>query len=332
MPKGFGFVEIILSACRDYAGSPCRARCTAGYHGCMHILSGLAKAQIGWPRAAGCAALTFLLAATGPAQAQSAAQSHPALLRALNALRQQGCGKGSRPAAPLRENAALSRAASLIADGRKLDSALQTVDYRAVSTMQITVRGASGAAALAPKALGGSCGAALHAELLEAGFHQRGTQTWVVLAAPFSPPAAAQAEEVQARVLALVNQARSRPQRCGDKAFAPAPPLRLNPTLSGIASAHAGDMARHGYFSHTGRDGSTVDGRATRAGYAWEAIGENIAAGQLSADAAMRGWMNSPGHCANIMSPAFSEMGAAFVVNRQSSQGIYWTQVFGTAP
>lgn len=298
----------------------------------MPIRSSLGKTQGAWPRAAGCAALAFLLAATGPAQAQPAAQGHPTLLRALNALRQQGCAKGSRPAASLRENAALSRAAALVADGRKLDSALKTVDYRAVSTLQITVRGAGGAAALTQKALGSSCGAAMHAELLEAGFHQRGTQTWVVLAAPFSPPAAAQAGEVQARVLALVNQARSRPQHCGDKAFTPAPPLRLNATLYSIANAHAGDMAHHDYFSHTGRDGSTVDGRATRAGYAWHAIGENIAAGQLSADAAMRGWMNSPGHCANIMSPAFSEMGAAFVVNRQSGPGIYWTQVFGTAP
>jgi uncharacterized protein YkwD len=298
----------------------------------MHIRSSLGKTQGAWPRAAGCAALAFLLAATGLAQAQSAAQDHPPLLRALNALRQQGCAKGSRPAAPLRENAALSQAAALVAGGRKLDGALKAVDYRALSTMLITIRGASGSVALTPKALGRSCGAAMHAELLEAGFHQRGTQTWVVLAEPFSPPAAAQAEEVQARVLALVNQARSRPQHCGDKAFAPAPPLRLNPKLHSIANAHAGDMARHDYFSHTGRDGSTVDGRATRAGYAWDAIGENIAAGQLSADAAVRGWMNSPGHCANIMSPAFSEMGAAFVVNRQSSQGIYWAQVFGTAP
>jgi uncharacterized protein YkwD len=91
-------------------------------------------------------------------------------------------------------------------------------------------------------------------------------------------------------------------------------------------------MARYDYFSHTGRDGSTVDSRATRAGYRWRAIGENIAAGQMDADAAVRGWINSPGHCANIMSPAFREMGAAFVVNTQSSQGIYWTQVFGAAP
>jgi len=297
----------------------------------MPILS-RQKAQSRWPRSAACAVLAIVLTTAGPAQAQPAAQSHPPLLQALNTLRQQGCGKGSRPTAPLRENAALSRAAALVAGGQKLESALKAADYRALQTAQITVRGATGPAALARKTLGSSCGVTMHGELKEAGFHQRGTQTWVVLAAPFSPPATEQADEVQARVLALVNEARSRPQRCGDKIFAAAPPLRLNPTLYGIANTHATDMARYSYFSHTGHDGSTVDGRATRAGYPWRAIGENIAAGQPSADEAVRSWIKSPGHCANIMSPAFSEMGAAFVVNKQSSLGIYWAQVFGTSP
>jgi uncharacterized protein YkwD len=51
----------------------------------------------------------------------------------------------------------------------------------------------------------------------------------------------------------------------------------------------------------------------------------------MTADAAVQGWIKSPGHCANIMSPAYTEMGAAFVVNAQSSMGIYWAQVFGAA-
>lgn len=279
-----------------------------------------------------CAAITVclaaLLAAGGPTQAQPA-ESHPELLRALNTLRQQGCSQGARAMAPLRENAALSRAAARMAAGNQLDDALKSAGYRAVRVTQITVRGATGATALTRSTLGKSCSPAVHSELQEAGFHQRGTQTWVVLAAPFSPPDAAQADNVEARVLALVNAARARPQRCGGQAFAPAPPLRLNDTLQSVASAHAAEMARYSYFSHTGRNGSTVDGRATQAGYPWRNIGENIAAGQTTADTVVRGWINSPGHCANIMSPAYSEMGAAFVVNQQSSAGIYWAQVFG---
>jgi uncharacterized protein YkwD len=279
-----------------------------------------------------CAAITVclaaLLAAGGPAQAQPA-EAHPELLRALNTLRQQGCSQGAHAVAPLRENAALSRAAARMAAGNQLDDALKSAGYRAVRVTQITVRGATGATALTRSTLGKSCSPAVHSELQEAGFHRRGTQTWVVLAAPFSPPDAAQADNVEARVLALVNAARARPQRCGGQAFAPAPPLRLNDTLQSVASAHAAEMARYSYFSHTGRNGSTVDGRATLAGYPWRNIGENIAAGQTTADTVVRGWINSPGHCANIMSPAYSEMGAAFVVNQQSSAGIYWAQVFG---
>lgn len=287
------------------------------------------KALGAWRSIAGCLVL-LMLAAAGPALAQTTAPGHPPLLGALNALRNQGCIKGARAVAPLRENLALSRAAALIAGGRKLEDALKAANYRAVRAAQITVRGAAGTAALTRAALGKSCNTALHGELTEAGFHQRGKVTWVVLAAPFSPPAAAQAGEVQARVLALVNQARAQPRRCGTESFAAAAPVQLNATLQAIAAAHAVDMARYSYFSHTGRDGSGVDDRASRAGYPWRAIGENIAAGQTQAEAAVQGWIKSPGHCANLMAPAYTEMGAAFAVNTSSSAGIYWVQVFGS--
>lgn len=277
--------------------------------------------------AAGCV-LPMLM--TALAHAQSNPPGHPALLKALNTLRQQGCEKGAPPAAALRENTALSRAATLIAGGRKLEDALKAAGYRAVRAAQISVRGASGTTALARSTLGKSCATALHGELAEAGFHQRGSKTWVVLAAPFSPPQAAQADDVHAHILALVNEARSRPRRCGAESFAAARPLRWSATLQEVAAGHAGDMARHSYFSHKGRDGSNVDDRATRAGYAWRAIGENIAAGQMQADAAVQGWLNSPGHCANLMAPQYTDMGAAFAVNNASSAGIYWVQVFGT--
>ncbi|HEY3046140.1 MAG TPA: CAP domain-containing protein [Polaromonas sp.] len=272
-----------------------------------------------------------LLAATGQAHAQATAPDHQSLLRALNAARQQGCEGRPGPATPLRENTRLSGAAALIAGGSQLEGALQASGYRAVRAAQITLRGYSGATALAQGAVDNSCGIVTQGELTEAGFHQRGTQTWMVLAAPFSPPSTAQAGGVQARVLALVNEARARPRRCGNDSFAAARPLRLNATLRDVADAHAADMARHSYFSHTGRDSSHVDGRASRVGYPWRAIGENIAAGQMQAEAAVQGWLNSPGHCANIMSPAYTEMGAAFAVNNRSDAGIYWVQVFGAA-
>lgn len=270
-----------------------------------------------------------MLAATGHAYAQALPEPHPTLLRELNRLRQDGCDGRGANVSLLRENSALSRAAQLMAGGRKMEEALKAVDYRAVRAAQIAVRGATGPAALARTTLGKSCSTAMHAELADVGFYQRGAQTWVLLAAPFLPPAAAQAGDVQTRVLTLVNEARARPRRCGAQDFAAAGPLQFNVTLHSVASAHAADMARYSYFSHTGRDGSDIASRAARAGYGWKAIGENIAAGQMQADTAVQGWLNSPGHCANIMAPAYTEMGTAFAVNTQSSAGIYWVQVFG---
>jgi uncharacterized protein YkwD len=58
-------------------------------------------------------------------------------------------------------------------------------------------------------------------------------------------------------------------------------------------------------------------------------MGENIAAGQRSPEDAVAGWIKSPDHCANLMNPVFTEMGAALAVNARSELGMYWTQEFG---
>ena len=276
-----------------------------------------------------CGLALALLSAGSHGQAVA---EHPGLLDALNSVRQQGCEAGARPATPLTENPTLSRAAMLIANGGNMNDALGAVGYRAVRAAQINVRGASGEAALARKTLDKSCSAVMHPELAEAGFHQRGKQTWLLVAARFTPPQADEADEMQARILALVNEARARPRRCGNDAFAAVQPLRLNSTLQQVAAVHANDMAAHGYFSHTGRDGSTADMRANRLGYRWRAIGENIATGLMQADTAVLGWLNSPSHCASIMSPNFQETGVAFALgsSKTAGNGIYWVQVFGT--
>ena len=103
-------------------------------------------------------------------------------------------------------------------------------------------------------------------------------------------------------------------------------------TLRGGAQAaarHAADMAGHDYFSHTGRDGSSPAQRVRRAGYGYRMTGENIAAGPMSPEDAMAGWITSPGHCANLMNARYTEMGVAFTANAQSAMGVYWVQLFG---
>ncbi|UUZ56329.1 CAP domain-containing protein [Massilia sp. H-1] len=107
--------------------------------------------------------------------------------------------------------------------------------------------------------------------------------------------------------------------------------LAWNDTLAAAAHAHSADMAAQRYLNHTGKDGRMVAERAAAAGYQASRIGENIAAGQASADEVVQGWLDSPGHCANLMNEDFSEMGAAYAVNRARAPArIYWTQVLGT--
>jgi uncharacterized protein YkwD len=294
----------------------------------MNFAHGIA-AQPGPRRLATALGLLALITLSLPLHAQTPVATHPTLLRAINAIRQQGCGPGPARAPALREDPALSRAAVMISGGAQLQDAIKAAGYRPLRAAQITVRGITGPAALTPKILAKSCATVMAPHLLEAGFHQRGTQTWVVLAEPFVPPQANQGKQMEARILALVNAARAQPRRCGDQAFPAVPALMPQSLLTELAAGHAADMARHNYFSHTARDGSTVDVRANRAGYRWRAIGENIAAGQMTPELAVQGWLNSPGHCASIMAPHFEEMGAAFVVNPQSQSGVYWVQVFG---
>ena len=70
--------------------------------------------------------------------------------------------------------------------------------------------------------------------------------------------------------------------------------------------------------------------RVTAAGYRYRMTGENIAAGPSRAEDAVAGWIKSPPHCANLMSPAFNEMGVGFAINNASDMGVYWAQAFGT--
>lgn len=124
-------------------------------------------------------------------------------------------------------------------------------------------------------------------------------------------------------LLQLVNDARKKGCKCGNTYYPPVPALTWNNQLERAAYGHSTDMFRNRYFSHTGSDGSGTGERITNAGYSWRFFGENIAEGYPSEKEVVKGWLSSPGHCANIMSKNYKEMGAARV-------GDYWTQDFGS--
>jgi uncharacterized protein YkwD len=129
-------------------------------------------------------------------------------------------------------------------------------------------------------------------------------------------------------MLTRVNNARAQARTCGTVNQPAAASLSWHCTLENVAFAHSRDMGDHNFFSHTGSDGLASGDRVTNAGYDWSAVGENIAAGQPSLDAVITAWLDSPGHCANIMRASYTEFGAASYTVDGSDFPIYWTQVF----
>lgn len=111
-------------------------------------------------------------------------------------------------------------------------------------------------------------------------------------------------------------------------------PLRLNNKLNQSAQAHSQDMAIADYFSHTGANGSNAGDRAATAGYYYSSLGENIAAGYITPQEVVQGWMNSPGHRANIMNAGYQELGIGYYYLANDTGNVnynyYWTQEFGT--
>jgi uncharacterized protein YkwD len=124
------------------------------------------------------------------------------------------------------------------------------------------------------------------------------------------------------KMLQLVNEARAKGCKCGTVTYNAVPPLDWNEQLEQAAQNHVNDMYRKKYFSHTASDGSNAGIRMERAGYKWMTYGENIATGFVNEKEVVEGWLKSPGHCKNLMSKNFREMGVA-------RNGNLWTQTFG---
>jgi len=108
-------------------------------------------------------------------------------------------------------------------------------------------------------------------------------------------------------------------------------PLTADERLATAARDHSSDMGLQGYFSHDSLDGRQFFERILDAGYAYNYCGENIAAGYATPEMAVQGWMNSPGHRANILEPQFCDIGVGYVYVAGSPYGHYWTQDFGRA-
>lgn len=248
------------------------------------------------------------------------AQADP--VSALQLLREGGCGGILPPARPLRHIASLDRAAEQWANGRSLASALS--GYVAQSTAGLHVTGPESATVLLLRK--SNCRTVTNPAFRDVGLYRRGADSWLVLGLG-KEPTSAQAPMQATRALQLVNEVRARGARCGDRAFAPAPPVRLSQTLGGVAFGHADDMAKHNYFEHEDLMGRSPADRVRAVGYQERLVGENIAYGPKSAEEVVQGWLDSPGHCENIMDPRFAEMGIAYAAGQASRRGLFWVQL-----
>ena len=110
--------------------------------------------------------------------------------------------------------------------------------------------------------------------------------------------------------------------------------LTLNQSLNNAAQIQSEDLALGDFFAHTSPDGTTLADRLETGGYtSYSTAGENIAAGQVTAQQVVDEWMASPSHRDNILESDFTELGVGYYFLEQDTGEInfnrYWTQTFG---
>ncbi|GEM_PF-526448 len=110
-------------------------------------------------------------------------------------------------------------------------------------------------------------------------------------------------------------------------------PLTLNRELSLAAEKHSEDMAINDFFSHEGSNGSKLRDRTKSGGYESSYVGENIAAGYITAENVVKAWIESPDHHKNIVNPNFQSIGLGYYYLENDTGDTnykrYWTQNFG---
>jgi uncharacterized protein YkwD len=201
--------------------------------------------------------------------------------------------------------------------------------YQAVAVRSIRVVGAQDAEEAFDLLQEEHCAALLDSQYADIGVSRSRGEWQVVLARPVLDGQMTDTRSVGKSLLAQVNAARSKPRLCGRQRFAAARPLAWNANLGAAAQGHSKAMAYGNYFAHQDPDGDMPSDRARAAGFRGRQIGENIAAGLGSPGKALAGWLASPGHCANLMNPMFTQVGAAYATDARSDEGVYWTMLFG---
>ncbi|MCC5974422.1 MAG: CAP domain-containing protein [Rubellimicrobium sp.] len=99
--------------------------------------------------------------------------------------------------------------------------------------------------------------------------------------------------------------------------------VQENAVLNAVATAHAQDLVTYNYLSHIGRDGSDPMDRAIAGGYDAVYMSEVLARGLGNEADVIDGWMGSPKHRENLISPLPEDFGLGRV-------GSTWVMMLGT--
>lgn len=130
-------------------------------------------------------------------------------------------------------------------------------------------------------------------------------------------PASANVGDYEQQVVELVNK---------ERAAAGLPALKMNTKLAGVAEKKAEDLRDKNYFDHQSPTYGSPFDMMKQFGITYSTAGENIAKGQETPSEVMNGWMNSPGHRANILNADYTEIGVGYVTD--SNGTTYWVQHF----
>lgn len=123
--------------------------------------------------------------------------------------------------------------------------------------------------------------------------------------------------DYKAQVVAIMNQERANAGVGG---------ISQNASLDAVAQIRAQEIVQS--FSHTRPNGTSCFTILDEGGIAYMTAGENIAAGYGDPASVMSGWMNSPGHRANILNGSFGQVGIGYYTDPNSGYGTYWVQIF----
>ncbi|MBV4519228.1 CAP domain-containing protein [Pseudomonas sp. SWRI74] len=267
--------------------------------------------------------LGLLLAASAVASEESQ------LIESINVYRsqlQRCAGQVSSELPPLAADPRLALSGASIGN---LQQAMAGAGYPMKNVQAISLSGPRDAAS-AMKAIQESfCQIVLDPQFVDVGVSRQDREWRIVVARPLLSARLGDWQAEGQKLLTELNAARTKPRQCGTQSFNATTPLAWNATLGSAAEAHSRSMANNNFFDHKDRDGRTPGDRAELAGYNFQQIGENIAAGQDTVRKVVDGWLASPGHCANLMNPQFNELGAAYANDPKSDAGIYWTAMFG---